>query len=75
MLKVLRAQNAEVTDSEARGGDFMKIKIVFKDGEQVTWKKKQFTDYMYDRKCFIVIRKKQWVGIYNLDCISCIWIE
>lgn len=52
----------------------MKLKIVFKNGEEVTYKKKQFTDYMYDQKCFIVIKNKQWVGIYNLDCISCAYV-
>ena len=48
------------------------IRIVFKNGEVIKWKRKDFTDYTYDRKCFIVIRKKQWVGIYNLDCIATI---
>lgn len=46
------------------------LRIVFKSGEVIKWKKKQFTDYKYDGKCFIVINKKQWVGIYNLDCIA-----
>ena len=51
------------------------LRIVFKDGEVVKWKKKQFTDYMYDRKCFIVIKKNQYVGIYNLDCIAVVEYE
>lgn len=48
------------------------LRIVFKNGEVIKWKKKQFTDYKYDGKCFIVILKKQWVAIYNLDCLAAI---
>lgn len=50
----------------------MKVRIVFKDGREKVYGKKEFTDYDYDRKCFIVIRKKQWVGIYNLNEIRSI---
>ena len=53
----------------------MKLRIVFKNGEQVTYRNKQYTDYMYDGKSFIVIKKKQWVGIYNMDCISCVYVD
>lgn len=45
------------------------IKITFKNGCTCKWKKKEWTDYKYDGKCFIVINKAQWVGIYNLDSI------
>ena len=48
------------------------LRIVFKNGEIIKWKGKRFTDYKYDGKCFIVINKKQWVGIYNLDCIAAV---
>lgn len=48
------------------------LRIVFKNGEIVKYKKKEFTDYYYDKVCFVVINKKQWVGIYNLDCIAAI---
>ena len=53
----------------------MKLKITFQDGTQKTYKSKQFTDYTYDRKCFVVIKKKQWIGIYNLDCIESIEVQ
>lgn len=51
-----------------------KIYIYFKDGKVDIWKSKEYTDYYYDRKCFIIIRKKRWVGIYNLDSIDAIVI-
>lgn len=53
----------------------MKVKIVFQDGNEKVYKDKEFTDYCYDRKCFIVIKKKQWVGIYNLDSIKSIEVK
>lgn len=55
-------------------GEKMKIKIYWKDGRIDTWGKKEFTDYQYDGKCFIIIRKLQWVGIYNLDEIAAVVI-
>ncbi len=51
------------------------IKIVFKDGEIVKWKKKEYTDYSYDGRCFIVIKGNQWIGFYNLDCVATIVIK
>ena len=45
------------------------IKIVFKNGNIVKWKKKQWTDYKYDGKCFIIIKNGKWVGIYNINSI------
>ncbi len=52
------------------------IRIVFKNGEVVKWKKKKkYTDYRYDGRYFIVIRDKQWVGLYNLDCVATIEIK
>lgn len=46
------------------------LRIVFKNGEVLTYDEDAFTDYSYDSKCFIVIRDKQWIGIYNMDCVS-----
>ncbi len=51
------------------------IKIVFRNGNVVKWKKKQWTDYKYDGKCFIIIKKEQWVGIYNLDSIISVVVK
>lgn len=46
------------------------LRIVFKDGSVRKYKNKRFTDYYYDRKVFVVMNKKQWVGIYNIDAIA-----
>ena len=43
------------------------ITIGFKNGEICHYPPDEYTDYQYDGKCFIVIRDKQWIGIYNLD--------
>lgn len=47
--------------------------ISFKDGEYAKYKPDEYTDYYYDKVCFVVIRDKQWIGIYNIDEIK--WIE
>lgn len=51
------------------------IRIIFKNGENCKWKKKEWDDYKYDGKCFIVINKGRWVGIYNLDSIISIIVK
>lgn len=51
------------------------IKIIFKNGAIVKWKRKEWTDYKYDGKCFIIIRKEQWVGIYNMDSVVSIIVK
>lgn len=43
------------------------ITIVFKNGEVCHYTPAEYTDYNYDGKYFIVIKDKQWVGLYNLD--------
>lgn len=53
----------------------MKLRIVFKDGNEKKYKSKEFTDYWYDGNVFVVIRKKQWVGVYNMDCIAAVECE
>ena len=45
------------------------IEIIMKNGNIATWEKTEYTDYTYDGKCFIVINKDKWVGIYNMDCV------
>ncbi len=51
------------------------IEIVLRNGYIVRWRKKQWTDYKYDGKCFIVIKDNEWIGIYNLDSIISIVIK
>lgn len=43
------------------------ITIVFKSGEVCNYPPAEYTDYNYDGKYFIVIKDKQWIGLYNLD--------
>lgn len=45
------------------------IKITLKNGDTCIWKSGEFTDYKYDGKCFIVIKDKEWIGLYNIDGI------
>lgn len=51
------------------------IKIVFKNGCLCKWKRKEYTDYKYDGKCFIIIKDEQWVAFYNMDSIVSIIIK
>ena len=51
------------------------IKIVFKNGCIVKWKKKEWTDYKYDGKLFIVIKNGEWVGFYNIDSIVSVIVK
>lgn len=51
------------------------IRIVLKNGCVVKWKKKQWTDYKYDGKCFVVFNKKRWVGIYNMDSVISVTVK
>ena len=48
------------------------LKITFKDSEVVFWDEDEFDDYFYDGKVFAIIKGKQWVGLYNIDCIAAI---
>ena len=52
-----------------------KIKIYFRNGGMDHWKKKQWNDYKYDGKYFIVMKNGAWVGFYNLDDVMAIIIE
>lgn len=50
------------------------ITIVFKNGEVVTYTEDEYTDYKYDGKVFVVIRKEQWIGLFNIDAIEYITV-
>lgn len=45
------------------------IRITFKNGEKTEWTKKEYDDYKYDGKCFIIVKNGQWVGLYNIESI------
>ncbi len=47
---------------------------IHNDGAYDEWKPGQYTDYMYDGKCFIIMRDGQWVGVYNMDSVRRILI-
>lgn len=51
------------------------IKIILRNGCIVRWKKKQWTSYKYDGKCFIVIKDNEWAGIYNMDSIISVVVK
>ena len=51
------------------------IEIIFKNGDMVHYNPDEYTDYRYYMKYFIVIRDKQWIGFYNLDCVEYIEVE
>lgn len=51
------------------------IRIVFKNGSVAKWKKKEYTDYKYDGKVFIIIKDEQWVGFYNMDSVVSVIIK
>ncbi len=51
------------------------IKIVFKNGEYRKWLSKEYTDYKYDGKFFIIIISDTKHVFYNVDNIFSIAIE
>lgn len=51
------------------------IRITFRNGNIAEWKKKEYTDYKYDGKAFIIVRNGEWVGIYNMDSIISVIIK
>lgn len=51
------------------------IEIVFRNGDMAHYNPDEYTDYRYDMKYFIVIKDKQWIGFYNLDCVEYIEVE
>lgn len=51
------------------------IHITMNNGLYNEWKAEQYTDYVYDGKCFIIMRGEQWVGIYNINSIQSIVID
>lgn len=51
------------------------IRIVLKNGKVLKWKKKEWDDYKYDGKYFIVIKNENWIGFYNLGSIISIRIK
>lgn len=42
------------------------VYVYHNNGDVDTWRPDEYTNYYYDGKLFVVIYKKQWVGIYPL---------
>ena len=49
-----------------------KIKIYFKDGKKDIIPQRLWDDYDYIDGMFIVIKKEQWIAMYNRDTIACV---
>ena len=52
-------------------------KGALKNGMTACWEadKGEWDDYTYDGKAFIVKKNREYVGIYNMDCVSSIIVK
>lgn len=48
------------------------LRIIFKSGKVKRYKEKEYTDYLYNGKVFAVIKKKRWIGTYNMDYVKAV---
>ena len=46
-----------------------RIEITLVNGNKFVWDETQFTDYIYDGKCFIIKQNDKWVGLYPVDAL------
>ena len=46
------------------------IEIILKTGSRDVWYPKDYTDYIFSDKHFVIMRGTDWVGFYNLDYIG-----
>lgn len=51
------------------------IQITMMNGTYDEWKPEQYTDYMYDGNCFIIMRNGKWIGFYNMNAVRNIVID
>lgn len=51
------------------------IQITMLNGVYDEWKPEQYTDYMYDGKCFTITKGDRCVGIYNIDAVRRIVVD
>jgi hypothetical protein len=53
------------------------INVALKNGMTACWEadKGEWDDYTYDGKAFIVKKNREYVGIYNMDCVSSIIVK
>ena len=46
------------------------LTVVMKDGNVHKYGENAFSDYEWRKEAFIVINNKQWVAIFNWDCVK-----
>lgn len=46
------------------------LTVVMKDGNIHEYGEKDFTDYEWRKEAFIVIDNKQWIAMFNWDCVK-----
>ena len=51
------------------------IYIYKRNGDTIVYSGEEYTSYEYNKKCFIVIKEYQWIGIHNMKDISDIIIR
>jgi hypothetical protein len=51
-----------------------KIRIYFKDGKKDIIPQKYWDNYDYIDHLFVVIKKEQWIAVYNMDIVACIGV-
>lgn len=48
---------------------YQTIKILMANGHEIKWTPKEWDDYKYDGKYFIVMKNGAWLEFYNLDYV------
>lgn len=51
------------------------IVITLTNGHSITWDSKEWDDYSYDGRSFIVKKKGAYVGIYNMSHIISVVVK
>ena len=46
------------------------LTVVMKDGNIHEYDKNDFSDYEWRKEAFIVINDKQWIAMFNWDCVK-----
>lgn len=51
------------------------IKITMSNSQEVKWGKEEYDNYMYDGKCFIIMKNGEWIGFYNLNAVISVIVK
>lgn len=49
--------------------------VVMKDGGRREFNKDAYTDYVWRKEAFVVIRGNQWIAVFNWDCVKEVFCE